>query len=120
MAKSGFVLIKRHRAEAVNCPRDLRLSEMSVNNPFSGFEGSHQIWMLQVDAVSRSRPVGSMGDGISTSVLVQLCWGERGAAGSLGTGFVRRKVPLVVRDHPGLSKGAHGSCGGLNPCELLG
>lgn len=47
-----FVLIKRQRVEVVICPRDLRLSERSVNNPFCCFEGSHQVWVLQVHAVS--------------------------------------------------------------------
>lgn len=49
--------------------------------------------------------MGPMGDGICTwSLSVQLCWGGRGAAGSLGTGLVRSKVPLIVMGHAGLSK----------------
>ena len=56
--------------------------------------------------------MGPMGDGICTlSLLVQLCWDGREAAGSLGTGLVRSKVPLVVMGHPGLSKDTHSSWG---------
>lgn len=50
------------------------------------------------------------------SFLVQLCWGGRGAAGSLGTGLVSTEV-LLVMGHPGQRR--TNSWGSLNPGELL-